>query len=104
MQDLDKLSLENLISSFKSPKIEPVEDELDKKTKSIALTSTGKSVKALQAIESEEETPYGGFNNDSSVEDMTYFTERFHYLTKKKRFPGRSNGSQGSGFKRKKED
>jgi hypothetical protein len=96
--------LENLISSFKGPKIEPVEDELDKKSKSIALTSKGKSVKALQAADSEEETPYGGFNNDSSDEDMTHFTESFHYLTKKKRFPGISSGSKGSGFKRKKED
>jgi hypothetical protein len=102
-KDLNKLSLENLVSSFKSLKIESVEDELDKKSKSIALTSKGKSAKALQATESEEETPYGGFNNDSRAEDMTYFTERFHYLTKKKRFPDRSSGSKGSSFKSKKE-
>jgi len=46
-KDLNKLSLENLISSFKSPKIEPIEDELRKKSKSISLTSKGKPVKAL---------------------------------------------------------
>jgi len=102
-KDLNKMSLENPISSFKSPKIEHVEDELDKKSKSIVLTSKGKSVKALYATKSEEETHYGVFNNDSSDEDMTYFTERFHYLTKKK-FPGRSSGSKGTGFKSKKVD
>ena len=56
-KDLNKLSLENLINSLKSHEIELVGDEHAKKSKSIALTSKGKSAKALQATESKEETP-----------------------------------------------
>jgi len=69
--------MENLISSLKSHEIELVEVEPSKESKSNALTSKGKSVKALQATESEEETHNGGSDNDSYVEEMTYLTKRF---------------------------
>jgi len=45
--DLNKLSLENLISSLKSHDIKLIGDEPTKKSKSIALTSNEKSVKAF---------------------------------------------------------
>jgi hypothetical protein len=69
--------LENLISSLKSHEIELVEDEPSKESKSIDQTSKGKSAKALQATESEEETHNGGYDNDSYVEEMAYLTKRF---------------------------
>jgi hypothetical protein len=83
---LNKLILENLISSLKSHEIELVEDEPSKESKSIGLKSKEKSAKALQASESEEETPNGGSDNDSYVEEMTYLTKRFQCLTKSKSF------------------
>jgi len=78
--------LENLIISLKSHEIELVEDEPFKESKSIALTSKGKSVKALRATESKEETPNGSSDNDSYVEERTYLTKRFQCLTKNKSF------------------
>jgi hypothetical protein len=46
-KDLNKLSLENLMSSLKSHEIELIGDEPAKKSKSIALTSKKKSAKAF---------------------------------------------------------
>jgi hypothetical protein len=74
---LNKLSLENLISSLKSHEIELVGDEPAKKSKSIAQTSKGKSSKALEAIESKEETLDGGSDNDLDVEELIYLTKIF---------------------------
>ena len=96
--------MENLISSLKSHEIELIRDELVKKSKSISLTYKGKYSKVLQVVELEEETHDGGSDNGSDLKEMAYLTKRFHYPTKNKRFPSRSNDSKGSGFKNKKED
>jgi len=66
-KDLNTLSVEDLISSLKVHEIGLNEHESAKKTKSIALTSKVKSSKALKAIESEEESPDGGSNEDPTV-------------------------------------
>ena len=76
--DLNKISLKNLISSIKSHEIELIGDEPAKKSKSIALKSRGKSSKSLQDVESKEETPNGGSDDDLDVEEMTYLTKRIH--------------------------
>lgn len=52
-KDLNKLILNNLISSLMSPEMKLIGDEPTKKSKSIALNSKGKAVKALQVVESE---------------------------------------------------
>jgi len=75
-KDLDKLRFESLIRSLKSREIEFVGDEPVKKSMSIALISKGKSAKALQAIESEEETLDGDSEIDSNVQEMAYLTKR----------------------------
>jgi len=63
-KDLNTLSVEDLISSLKCHEIGLNEHESIKKHKSIALKSRGKSSKALNAFESEEESTSG-----DSVED-----------------------------------
>jgi len=50
-------------------------------------------------------TREGDSEDYSDVEVMEFFTKTFKYLTKnKKRFPGKSSGSKGSGYKDKKDD
>jgi hypothetical protein len=83
-KDLNKLSLENLISSLKSHEIELGGDEPVKKSKSIALTSKGKSAKVVQSAESEEETPGGESDNDSDLEKMAYLTQEVPLLDQEK--------------------
>ena len=61
-KDINTLSVEDLISSLKVHEIGLNEHEYAKKTNSIALTSKGKSSKALKAIESKEESPDGDFD------------------------------------------
>ena len=63
-KDLNTLSVEDLISALKCHEIGLNEHESIKKHKSIALKSRGKSSKALNAFESEEESTSG-----DSVED-----------------------------------
>jgi len=58
-KNLNKLSLENLISSLKIHEIDLIRDEPTKKSKSIALKSKGKAVKAHQAMGSKKEVPKG---------------------------------------------
>ena len=55
-KDLNTLSVEDIISSLKCHEIGLTEHEPNKKPKSIALKSRGKSSKALKALESEEES------------------------------------------------
>jgi len=62
--------------------------------KSIALNSKGKSAKAFKSTEPEEEILDEGSDNDSDLKEMTYLTKRFQYLTRKRKFLGRSNGSK----------
>jgi len=101
-KDLDKLSLENLIISFKSHEIELNGDEPIQKSKSIALTSKVKSAKVSQSAGIKEENLDEG--SDNNIEEMTYLTKRFHYLTKKIGFPNRSRGTKNYGFRNKSED
>jgi hypothetical protein len=61
-----------MISSLKSHEIELIRDEPAKKSKSIAMKSKEKIAKALQAVELEEETPDGEYDDGSDAEDMTY--------------------------------
>jgi len=85
--------------------MEIIGDEPTKKSKSIALKSKGKSAKALQALESNEETLEGDFDNGSDVEEMVFLTKRLCYMNrKKKRFYGRRNGVKGSSNKEKKDE
>ena len=61
---LNTLGVEDPISSLKFHEMSLNEHEPSKKSKSIALPSKGKSSKALKVIESEEESPNGGSNED----------------------------------------
>ena len=60
-RDLNKLGLEDLISSLKCHEIGLSEDEPGKKSKSIALKSKGKSSKAFKVDESKDKSPAEGF-------------------------------------------
>jgi hypothetical protein len=97
-KDLNTLSVEDLISSLKVHEIGLNEHDYDKKTKYIALASKGKPSKALKAIESEEESPDGGFDEDPTVvEKMTMLSNKLQYLARKnKKFLTRSSGYKGS--------
>ncbi|AES98828.1 hypothetical protein MTR_5g073300 [Medicago truncatula] len=67
-----KKILRNLPARFR-PKVTTIQNvylsgnEPPKKSKSIALKSKGKSSKALQVIESNQETPYGDYEDGSDV-------------------------------------
>jgi len=63
-KDLNTLSVEDLVSSLKVPKICLNEHEPAKKVKFIALPSKGKSSKAFKVIESEVESPDGDSDED----------------------------------------
>jgi len=97
-KDLNTLSVEDLISSLKVHELGLNEHESAKKTKSIALTSKGKSSKALKAIEFEEESLDGGFDEDPVVvEKMAMLSNKLQYLARKnKKFLSRSSGYKGS--------
>jgi len=99
-KDLSTLSVENLISPLKVHEISLDEHDSAKKTKSIALSSKGKSSKALKVIESEDESPNGDSNEDPA-EKMAMLSSMLQYPTKKnKKFLSRRSSYKGS----KKED
>jgi len=94
--DLNTLSVKDLVSSLKVLEISLNEHEPAKKRKSIALPSKGKSSKALKVIESEEESPDGDSDEDHA-EMMAMLSNRLHYLAKKKKkFLSRRSGYKGS--------
>jgi len=70
------------------------EHESARKPKTIALTSKGKSSKALKANESEEESPDGRYDEDSVVVGkMAMLSNKVQYLARKnKMFLSRSSG------------
>lgn len=72
---LNKFSLENLISSLKSHEIEHIGYEPTTKSKSIALKSDGKSAKALQDLESEEETQEVDSEDGFDVEENDFYDQ-----------------------------
>jgi len=99
-KDLSTLSVEDLISSLKVHEISLDEHDYSKKTKFISLPSKGKSSKALNVIESEDESP-GGDSDEDPAEKMAMLSSRLQYLAKKKKkFLIRRVGYKGS----KKED
>lgn len=56
-----------------------------KKSKSIAQKSKVNFVKALQVVDTKEETPDGDSEDGSDVEEMAFMTKRIRYLNKKKK-------------------
>jgi len=75
-RDLNTLSLEDLISSLKCHEMGINEEGSVKKSKSITLKSKGKSAKALNADESEDESPAEGSEGDLEVEEMVMLSKR----------------------------
>jgi len=95
-KDLSTLSVEDLISSLKVHEISLDEHDSAKKTKSIALPSKGKSSKAFQVIEFEDESPDGDSDEDPT-EKMAILSSRLQYLAKKnKKFLSRRGSYKGS--------
>jgi len=64
--------------------MELIGDKPTTKSKLIDLKSKGKSIKVLQDIKYEE-TQDKDSEDDSDVQEMTFFTKRLYYLNKKKR-------------------
>jgi len=97
-KDLNTLSVEDLISSLKCHEIGLNEHEPARKPKTIALASKGKSLKSLNANESEEESPAGDSDEDPAVvEKMAMLSNKLQYLARKnKKLLRRSNGYKGS--------
>jgi len=93
-KDLNTLSVEDLVSSLKVHELSLNEHEYAKKSKSIALPSKGRSSKALEVIESEEESPEGDSDGDPA-EMMVMLSNRLQYLAKKnKKFLSRRSGNR----------
>jgi len=95
--DLNTLSVEDLVSSLKVHELSLNEHEAAKKSKSIALPSKGKSSKALKVIKfEEEESPDGDYDEDPA-EMMAMLSNRLQYLAKKnKKFLSRRNSYKDS--------
>src|ERR1044072_6449605 len=74
-KDLNKISLEELISSLRSHEIELQEDEPQRTNKFVALKSNSKNSKALQAEEESEAS------EESSEEDeLSLISRRINHL------------------------
>jgi len=100
-KDLNTLSVEDLVSSFKVHELSLNEHESTKKSKSIALTSKGKSSKVLKVIESEEEESLVGDSDEETAEMMAMLFNKLQYMAKKnKKFLTRRSSFRSS----KKED
>jgi len=82
--NLNTLSVEDLVRSLKVHEMSLNEHKSSKKNKSISLPSKGKSSKALKVIESEEESPDGDFDEDPA-EKMAMLSNKHEYLAKKNR-------------------
>src|SRR4030043_770616 len=98
-RDLNALSLENLISSLKCHELGFPEAESSKKSKTIALKSKGKEVKALKAADSEGESSEAD-HEDSEAEELALLTRRFQRWAGKNKKFSRSSNSKGSGKKK----
>jgi len=82
--DLNTLSVEDLVSSLKVHEIGLNEHEPAKKAKPIALPSRKKSSKALKVVESEDESPDGDSDEDPA-EKMAMLSNELEYLSRKNR-------------------
>ena len=80
--DLNKFSLENLISSLMSCEMDILVDDPFKKFKFIALNSKGKSVKALRVVVSDEDTAKEDLATGYDEDEMKFLYKRLHYLKK----------------------
>ena len=79
-KDLNSISLEELISSLRSHEIELLADEPQRKFKSVALRSSSKKDKVLQAEEESEES-----DEESSDEDeLSLISKRLNKLWKQR--------------------
>ena len=108
-KDLDKLGLEELISSLMSHEIELSSDEPQKKLKSVALPSISVSSKALKAKVVESEAEESSIDNQEEGSDDDFFallSKNFQKwsLRKGKNFQGRGSGSRNNTSKEKKDD
>jgi len=81
-KDLNTLGVEDLVSFLKVHEISLNEHEPAKKIKSIALPSEGKSSKALNVVESEEES-LDGDSDEDTTEKMAMLSNKLEYLAKK---------------------
>jgi len=96
-KDLNTLSVEDIVSSFKVHELSLNEHESAKKSKSLALPSKGKSSKALKVIEFEEEESPDGDSDEDPAEMMAMPSNRLQYLAKKnKKFLSKRSGYKGS--------
>src|ERR1044072_201251 len=75
-KDLNKISLEEHISSLRSREIELQEDEPRRKVKSVALKSKSSKAKALQAEEESEDS------EESSEDELSRISRRINRLWK----------------------
>ena len=75
-KDLKKISLEELISSLRSHEIEHQEDEPRRTVKSVALKSSSRKAKALQAEEESEDS------EGSSEDELSLISRRINCLWK----------------------
>ena len=96
-KDLNTLSVEDIVSSFKVHELSLNEHESAKKSKSLALPSKGKSSKAPKVIEFEEEESPDGDSDEDPAEMMAMPSNRLQYLAKKnKKFLSKRSGYKGS--------
>src|ERR1044072_3855728 len=77
-KDLNKIILEELISSLRSHEIELQEDEPQRRNKYVALKSNSKKAKALQA---EEESEASGESSDE--DELSLISRRINHLWKR---------------------
>src|ERR1044072_2311411 len=82
-KDLNKVSLEELISSLGSHEIELQEDEPQRKVKSVALKSSSRKAKALQAEEESED-----YEESSEEDELSLISRRINRLWRQRQ--GRS--------------
>lgn len=83
-KNLNKMSLESLISNLQRHEMEFIGGELVKKLNSLALKSFDHSAKFYQDWKSEEPTHEGFFEEDLKDKEMTFIIKRFQYLANKK--------------------
>src|ERR1044072_6483537 len=76
-KDLNKISLEELISSLRSHEIELQEDKPQRRVKSVALKSSSKKGKALQA-----EEKLDGSEESSEEDELSLISRRINHLWK----------------------
>src|ERR1044072_1343583 len=82
-KDLNQISLEELISSLRIHEIELQEDEPQRKVKSVALKSSSRKAKALQAEEESEDS-----EGMSEEEELSLISRRINLLWRQRQ--GRS--------------